>query len=369
MQLTLWTEAVPEPSTGVYRRPLRGDGGVPAARATNAAHAPRGGATTPPTPGAALRPTTAPRPTGLGELDELAEQYVQEAHAAATRRAYQSDLKLFEAWCVEVGLTALPASQLTLERYLAHLAKAGRKASTIRRARSAIGMAHAHAGLPRPDQHARIRALERGIGRTHGAHEEGAEPLMAEDVARIGALPARTALEVRDRALVLVGFAAAFRASDLVRLDVSDVRFTADELELTLRTSKEDPLNKGTLVRIARGGNPKTCPVQALRAWIQRVGRPSGPLFRAVHGAVVEHERLHPRAVTRAVQRAAMRAGIEGDYSSHSLRAGLATSAYAQGARETDIRDHGRWQSLTSLARYIRLERIRQRPNPARRLL
>lgn len=143
MQLTLWTEAVPEPSTGVYRRPLRGDGGVPAARATNAAPAPQGGAPAPSATVSALRATTAARTTGLGALDELAEQYVQEAHAAATRRAYQSDLKLFEAWCVEVGLTALPASQLTLERYLAYLAKAGRKASTIRRARSAkIGRAH-----------------------------------------------------------------------------------------------------------------------------------------------------------------------------------------------------------------------------------
>jgi integrase len=305
----------------------------------------------------------------IDQLKDAAEQYVTQAHAEHTRRAYRSDWSGFERWCVHMGRASLPASSETLQLYLTFLATSGRKTSTIRRARIAIGLAHAYAQLPRPDRDPNVRALERGIGRVHGAHEEGADPLLKDDVARLARSFERTPRGVRDKAIVLLGFAGAFRAGKLVGLNVEHVTFTSDGLKIFLARSKEDPFGRGVTVHIARGSSEQTCPVDALRRWIERVGRPTGPLFRVVHGACIEPRRLHPRVVTRAVQRGARRAGLKGDYSAHSLRSGLATSAYAQGAGEREIQEHGRWKDRRSLDRYIRVVSVPNRRNVADGLL
>jgi site-specific recombinase XerD len=325
-------------------------------------------------PQAAAKPPVRRRPSKLAgaasaALADLAERYIAEAHAPATRTAYQGDWRAFAAWCSAKGYEALPATSGTFEQYLAHMEPRGLKASTIRRARIAIGLAHGHAHLPRPDQDTRVKALERGIGRVHGTREEGAEPLLADQVATIVRLLGRTTRGELDRAIILLGFAAALRPSELAGLDVTCVRFTDEGLELLLAKSKEDQLQKGELVRLPRASDPQTCPLAALRTWMIRVGRPAGPLFRHVRGAVIEHERLTTRTITRVVQHAVELAGFVGDYSGHSLRAGMATSAFEAGTRELDIKAHGRWKTLTSLHRYIHTERIRQRVNAASGLL
>ncbi len=122
---------------------------------------------------------------------------------------------------------------------------------------------------------------------------------------------------------------------------MTDVRFTANGATLHVRKSKADQLAIGESTELPFGGSPKTCPVRALQEWIGRVGRPSGPLFRVILGASIEHQRIHPRAVTRALQRAAARANIEGAFSSHSLRSdrpsqrsiGTILSAASRGSR------------------------------------
>lgn len=326
--------------------------------------------------GARLRPlapptstTTLRAPPALRELEREAERYVQEAHAKRTREAYQADWSAFEAWCQSQALDALPASVHTLELYLTRLAKCGRKASTIRRARVSIGLAHAYADVARPDRHPRIRTLERGIGRVHGVHEEGAPPLLDEQLALVVRTLGRSPRDDRDRALLLLGFAAAMRRSELSGLDIPDVTFTETGLELRVRRSKEDQLGRGAVTQVPLGSHPDTCPVRALKLWLGRVGRPAGPLFRVIRGTIIEHERMHPKAATRAVQRAVARAGLAPVYSSHSLRAGLATSAYAHGATEREIQLQGRWRDARSLHRYIQIERVPGRKNVADGLL
>lgn len=275
----------------------------------------------------------------------------------------------FERWCLATGAVALPAATRTLELYLTHLAELGRRPSTIRRARIAIGLAHSHAGLPRPDQHARIRTLERGIGRVHGSREEGAPPLLEHELARAVRTLGDSPREDRDRAMLLVGFAGAFRSSELAGLRIEHVTFDAEGLVLLLPRSKEDQLGHGTHTRIPFGTNEETCPVEALKRWIARIGRPAGPLFRVIRGAIIEHERIHPRAVDRALKRAVARAGLDGDYSSRSLRVGLATSASAHGATRREIQLHGRWPDPRSVDRYIHIERVPGRRNVAEGLL
>lgn len=271
-------------------------------------------------------------------------EFVQHARAGATRKAYDSDWKLFERWCVAHGKVALPATPATLALYLTHLATAGRKYSTIRRARIAIGQVHCAANMPRPDQDRRIRTLERGIGRIIGTREKGAAPLCVAELERaVQALEHGSIRDARDRALLLLGFASGYRSSDLVTLDVDHIHIGTNELRVVLSRSKEDQLGRTRTTVIPAGTNAARCPIRALQQWLELAGHRSGPLFRVISGFKIRSERMHPRAVTRAVQRAAKRAGIAGAYSSHSLRAGLATSADAQGHSQRAIQQHVGW--------------------------
>jgi integrase len=303
------------------------------------------------------------------ELDERVHAYTEAAHAANTKRAYRSDWAAFEAWCRSRGECAMPASSSTLARYLAFLADSGKKASTIRRARVAVGLAHGWAGELRPDKDVTIRTVERGIARTHGAREEGADALLAADLPKLMKAFRGGPHDDRDRAVVLLGFAGAFRSAELVGLNIEQLEFRAEGLRVFVERSKEDQTGKGAFVDVPRGDNPQTCPVRAVGTWIARVGRPSGPLFRVVRGTVVEHERMHVGAVTRAVQRAVGRVGLVGDYSAHSLRVGLATSARIAGHSLESIRRHGRWLDRRSVERYFRAEPMYEAENPARGLL
>jgi integrase len=171
---------------------------------------------------------------------------------------------------------------------------------------------------------------------------------------------------------VLLGFAGAYRASDLTRLNVEHITFASGPsgaMKVLLPRSKEDPMGRGVLTEIPTATHDALCPIRAVRTWMTRVGRPQGPLFRLVFGHTIEPIRIQPRAVSRAVQRLAARAGLQGDYSAHSLRSGLATSAYARGATEREIQSHGRWKDRRSLDRYIHLSAVDGRPNAAASVL
>jgi integrase len=163
------------------------------------------------------------------------------------------------------------------------------------------------------------------------------------------------AIDIRDRALLLVGFAGAFRRSELVGLNVEDLEFNENGLVVHLRRSKTDPEGRGRKVGIPYGLAPATCPVRAVEAWVQVLQIVEGPLFRAVdrHGRI-HASRLTPQSVALVVKKRTAKEGIEGDYAGHSLRAGLATAAAAAGVPERAIMAQTGHRSLTTLRKYIR---------------
>lgn len=297
-------------------------------------------------------------------LDARTNFFIEQALAPRTRAAYRADFAAFVHWCRARGFAPLPASSATLARYLTHLAETGRKVSTVRRARIAIGIAHADAGVERPDRDRKIRMLERGMGRIYGTRETSATPLVLESLERIVAALGSTARDDRDRVLLLLGFAGAFRASELVALRVEDVEWQADAITIFVGRSKEDPLAAGVEVEIGRPQTSQLCAGTALKRWLTRVGPGTGPLLRRLLGDHVSEQPMCVRAVSRVVQQHAARMGLRGDYSSHSLRAGFATSAYARGVGLLDIQRHGRWRELRSLARYIDFDAVAGRRNP-----
>src|SRR5712671_920437 len=159
---------------------------------------------------------------------------------------------------------------------------------------------------------------------------------------------------LRDRALLLLGFAGAFRRSELVALDVADLEETEDGFKINIRRSKTDQESQGVTIAIARGVT--TCPVKAIKAWLQAAGISEGPLFRPVaKGGRLGTERLTDQSVCSIVKAYAERIGLNAtDFGAHSLRAGFLTSAARRGASVFKMRDVSRHKSMDVLQAYVR---------------
>jgi integrase len=160
----------------------------------------------------------------------------------------------------------------------------------------------------------------------------------------------------RDHALILLGFAGAFRRSELVGFDVEDCGFGRDGLTVTLRKSKTDQNGEGRKIGIPYGSNPDTCPVRVLHEWLDQADISTGPLFRSInrHGQV-QAGRLGGIDVARVIKKLAKRAGLDpAKYAGHSLRAGHATSAAIAGASERSIMAQTGHRSVQMVRRYIR---------------
>ena len=291
----------------------------------------------------------------LAPLVEQAAGYVHASKSSATRRAYAADWSAFRSWCESVGAESLPASPSTVAVYLAHLAEQGRAVASIGRALVAISQAHRMAGHLSPRGAAAVTETMRGIRRTHGVAQRQKAPVLVEQLrAMLEALPA-TLLGSRDRALLALGWSGAFRRSELVALDVADLAWTRDGLEVTVRRSKTDQEGAGRKVGIPYGGNPATCPVRAVRAWLDEAAIVEGPVLRSVdrHGHI--GGRLSDRAVALVVQRHAAAHGLDpAKVGGHSLRAGLATSAAKAGKSERAIMAQTGHRSVAMVRRYIR---------------
>ncbi|MFN8620622.1 MAG: site-specific integrase [Chloroflexota bacterium] len=289
-------------------------------------------------------------------LSDRTRQYLAASKAPATVRAYRSDLRHFEAWCDGRGSPSLPSTPEVIADYLAELAGAGMAAATITRRLTAISQAHRMAGLESPTGSQVVRMTAAGIRRSVGTAQHQVRPILVADLrAMLEALPADLR-GLRDRALLLIGFTAGLRRSELVALDVTDVVEEAEGLRVTIRRSKTDQEGAGREVGILRGRRPSTDPVGALSAWCGAAGIASGPIFREVDRADrVGTSRLSDRGVARIVKRSAARVGIDpASVSGHSLRSGLATSAAAGGAPERAIMRTTGHRSEAMVRRYIR---------------
>lgn len=304
----------------------------------------------------------------LAKLAQEARDYLTRATAANTRRARASDAKVFATWCADHARLALPATPETLLLFLTAMAKT-RKVSTLERYLATLSQLHEAAGHESPTRSLVVRKLWRGIKNTHGTAPAARLPVLTEDLrALLAALP-ETRLGLRDRALLLVGFTAALRRSELVALDFEDLAFSAEGLTLTLRRSKTDQEGAGRPVALPCGRSSGTCPVTAMRVWLEASGISLGPIFRPFnrHDQILE-PRLTAHAVARVVKRSAVAAGLDpAKLSGHSLRSGFATSCAAAGVGEREIMRQTGHKSLQILRRYIRDGEL-FRDNPVARL-
>jgi integrase len=286
-----------------------------------------------------------PLPARLAPLADTARDYARAAASPNTNRAYAADWRHYCAWARRQNLLALPPDPQVLGLYIAACASgaAGPKpcsVGTIERRLSALMWNFAQRGetFDRKDRHVAI--VLAGVRRTHGRPPAQKEAILPEHLlAMIATLALEDLRGLRDRAILLIGFAGGLRRSEIVGLDCRPqdglsggwLEFFDDGLLLTLRGK-----TGWREVEIGRGSSDATCPVVALETWLKFARISIGPVFRRVVGGKVGAERLTDRHVARLVKRAALAAGVRGDltegerekkFSGHSLRAGLASSA------------------------------------------
>ncbi len=275
--------------------------------------------------------------------------FVRDSLADNTWRAYVSDLAQFERWG-----GSIPATDTTVASYLAEHAESLSVATLTRRLAS-LSKAHEAGGLPNPTRSALVKATLRGIKRTRSIAQRQAQPLIREDLFITLDAMGDTLKDVRDRALLLIGFAGGFRRSELVGLNVSDIEHVRQGIVIHLRRSKTDQDGEGRKIGVPYG-RTNWCPVMAVDTWLARSGITEGALFRPIdrHGRM-SSGRLSGEAVALVVRGRLSAAGINpANYSGHSLRAGLATSAAQAGVSSWKIRQQTGHATDAMLSRYIR---------------
>lgn len=285
-------------------------------------------------------------------LMERAKNYARASKSDSTLKTYKAAWSVFTGWCSLNGLTSMPSTPDVIVAYVADQAERV-KPQTLRKHLAAISQAHKLAGHPSPLQHEAVRLTMRGLCRVKGSASAPKKALRVEHLKKMLAELPGTDVGTRDRAIMLVGFCGGMRRSEVVALDASDVAFEPEGLVITIRKSKRDQEGKGRQLPIPRGRHEATCPVRALRRWMDTQGITEGPLFvRLDPGG--RGKRLNGRAVALLVKQAAARAGLDPDmFSGHSLRRGFATEAARAGASEREIAKTTGHASMAVLRSYI----------------
>lgn len=287
-----------------------------------------------------------------------ARDYAEASRSNATRRAYRSDWAIFTAWSDTRGLVSLPATAAVVATFLASEAQMGVKSSTVGRRLAAIGYMHRAAGFIAPQQTVgaqAIRDVVAGIRRTNGARKarkRAADGDMLRDMLQqiVGVEPRA----IRDRAVLAIGMAGAFRRSELVALQLSDITMVSKGIRIRISRSKTD--QEGQSVEIAIPEGTRIKPKQLLLDWITQAGFTEGPVFRKLtpQGRITKKP-MSDRGVALIVKAWAEAAGYDPtQVSGHSLRAGFLTEAARRGANIFKMRDQSRHKSLDVLSDYVR---------------
>lgn len=324
--------------------------------------------------GPIVEPGALPAGVTPEDAEDLSELWKRHGMADSTRKAYSVQWRGFVQWCRENGATALPAAPAAVAKYLKARADEGASVSTVNQARCAIGKAHEHAGEEDPTGRRAVTKTVKALRRRDGTRPEKKRAATLDEVRKmVEATPsapgepapdpdadrARYAAHlrgIRNRAVLLVGFATACRRSEVAGMRVGHVMEVDGGLKVLIPDSKSDQTGEGITKGVPHGSDPDTCPVRALRRWTDAASVEEGPIFRPVRNDGT----VPPRAVTgqtirNVVTAAADRAGL-GDpksYAGHSLRSGWITEAARRGAPLTHVQKHAGHADSAQTAEYF----------------
>ena len=282
------------------------------------------------------------------ETSERTKDYVRASSSEATLRAYKSDLQHFVGWGGNI-----PASPELVANYLADHAGI-LSVSTLSRRVAALSKIHEVKGYDNPTKTELVRNTMKGIRRKHHVAPKQVSPITKERLIKMLQTCEDDVKGVRDRALLLIGFASALRRSELVALDCSHIEFVPEGVILNIVRSKTDQQGEGRRIGIpyAKGDH---CPVKSLKHYFEMAELKEGRLFRSMDEVGLGQNRLADHGVAYIIKRRAEKSGYDPRmFSGHSLRAGFATSAAQVGAEMWAIMKQTGHRSEATVRRYIR---------------
>jgi integrase len=311
-----------------------------------------------------------PEEDPLWSAAEAAKKYAAKSQAMATTDAYKSDWEHFERWCLSRRVPSMPATPQIVALYIAEIAQGGwngeqpKKAATVLRRLAAINAYHKRQSkfLPASQKYPEISVVLQGILRTEGAAQVAKRPIslkMTDKMLDQETVPVAAA---RDKVLLLLGLAGAFRRSELAAVEIEHIEFHAQGMTIRIPVSKTDQSRKGREVEIPYGTTPATCPVSAVRNWIAAaaINGKTGPLLRAVdRNGCVSGKGMNPASISYLIKKLVAAAGYNAkDYSGHSLRTGFVTAAAAGGATDRQIMRQTGHKSRQMIDRYSRRDQL-----------
>lgn len=280
---------------------------------------------------------------------EAIRYYVEESLSENTRTAYRKDLEHYRSWG---GI--IPSVPDMVAQYLSAHAES-HSIATLCRWLVSIRKAHTMQGFADPTKADLVKLTIKGIKRVHGKPQQQASPILKEDLVVMLSHCPDTIKGKRDAALLLLGFCAALRRSEIVAVRTSDLEFNSQGLILTVPRSKTDQSGEGRKIAVPRGKG-RICPVTTLNEWLLHAIAHGDFLFCSIgKGGFISKRPLSDRAISDIVKYYACKAELNPEkYSGHSLRAGLCTSAAQHGISSWKIRQQTGHRSDSMLARYIR---------------
>ena len=278
------------------------------------------------------------------ELETL--KNLRSSKANNTLRAYKADFRDFALFCQQNALNSMPTEPKIITLYLTHLSKTS-KFSTLKRRLASISVIHKLNGHYLDTKHPLITENLLGIKRVKGTYQKSKKPILINDLKTIINAIDKEKNEkkgIRNKALLLIGFAGGFRRSELVEIVFEDIEFVNEGVKIFVKRSKTDQSGEGMIKGIPYFANPNYCPVHSLKKWINENQDQTGKIFN-----------ISDKNVALTIKRDAEKAGVDqSKYSGHSLRSGFATSTAEQGAEERSIMAMTGHKTTQMVRRYIR---------------
>jgi site-specific recombinase XerD len=297
--------------------------------------------------------------TDLKLLHEATLNNLKSSKANNTLRAYKSDFKDFGAFCAKHGFKSLPSEPKIVSLYITHLSK-NSKISTLRRRLVSISMVHKLKGHYLDTKHPIIVENLMGIRRVKGSIQKGKKPILINHlkliINSINEQNVNEKKKLRDKSIILIGFAGGFRRTELISIDYEDLEFVPEGLKITLKKSKTDQFGEGMIKGLPYFDDKNYCPVINLRKWLEISNIKTGSIFRRFSkGPILSDNRLTDQSVVLLIKEHLRLAGIENkNFAGHSLRSGFATVAADSGAEERSIMAMTGHKTTQMVRRYIR---------------